>query len=424
MDREENEMSDERSKEVETIKQGRFRFAMKCLHKVMGANQNKSFVFSPACLYDALFLTFFLIKGEISERLKEMLCLGPINISKTDFINYYSYRRNRRQEWIPYSQNCNYDIRCWMDLNQKKFLPKLENTISYFFDNPMNNSKQYRNCKDQIRHVNELLNRLVEGLINERITLPDDEQDIILMTSISNKLNFTALQANQIIRYFYPPLDIHVTKLRSTLSNLSLLILAPASLTKISNNKIGWRITQNISHADLSNFTQRLSTMQGIRELRNVLKSYIPSRLLVDSMHALPFELEKDLTIRELFETLNIPLLTSEMIELDTLFGNNPRVQIRNAVHRSHIKATNEEVVVCATTLISSKGEDPPSNSNIVDINCNNPVIWMIGDREYEDILYVGSCNNTEPVIKLVSADMPSTSGCPPSKKRRIDESS
>ncbi|XP_029159727.1 uncharacterized protein LOC114931742 [Nylanderia fulva] len=165
--------------------------------------------------------------------------------------------------------------------------------------------------------------------------------------------------------------------------------------------------------------------MQGVRELRNVLKSNVPRRVVTDtnSMHALPFELEKDLTIRELFETLNIPLLTSEMIELDIIFGNNSRVQIRNAVHRSHIKATNEEVVVHATTLISSKGEDPPSNSNIVDINCNNPVIWMIANTNL-DVLYVGSCNNTELVTKPISADMPSTSGCSSSKKRRIDESS
>ncbi|XP_029164072.1 uncharacterized protein LOC114935390 isoform X2 [Nylanderia fulva] len=333
--------------------------------------------------------------------------------------------QKKLQEWIPYSQNCNYDVRCWIDLNQKKFLPKLENTISYFFDNPMNNSKQYRNCKDQIKRVNELLNRPVEGLINERITLPDDEQDIILMTSISNKFNFAALKANQSIRYFYPPLDIHVTELFDRNSNMSLYIFAPASLTKISNNKTGWRITQNISHADLSNFTQRLSTMQGVRELRNVLKSNVQGWVITNtnSMHALPFELEKDLTIRELLETLNIPLLTSEMIELDTIFGNNPRVQIRNAVHRSHIKAINEEVVVHATTLISSKGEDPPSNSNIVDINCNNPVIWMIANTNL-DVFYVGSCNNTERVTKPVSADMPSTSGCSSSKKRRIDESS
>ncbi|XP_029170350.1 uncharacterized protein LOC114940041 isoform X1 [Nylanderia fulva] len=293
----------------------------------------------------------------------------------------------------------------------------------------MINSKQYISCEAKINHVNELLNRPVEGLINERITLPDDEQDIILMTSISNKFDFAATKTIRLITsYFYPRLDIHVTELFDIKSNLSLYIFAPASSTEKCNKKTDWKITQNISHADLLNFTQRLSTVQGVRELRNVLTCNAPgaidSTTTTNSMHALPFELEKDLTIRELLETLNVPLLTSEMIELDTIFGDNSRVKIRNAVHRSHIKATSEEVVVHATTLISSKGEDPPSNSNIVDINCNNPVIWMIAQPFYEDVLYVGSCNNTERVTKPVSADMPSTSGCSPSKKRRIDESS
>ncbi|XP_029170351.1 uncharacterized protein LOC114940041 isoform X2 [Nylanderia fulva] len=249
------------------------------------------------------------------------------------------------------------------------------------------------------------------------------------MTSISNKFDFAATKTIRLITsYFYPRLDIHVTELFDIKSNLSLYIFAPASSTEKCNKKTDWKITQNISHADLLNFTQRLSTVQGVRELRNVLTCNAPgaidSTTTTNSMHALPFELEKDLTIRELLETLNVPLLTSEMIELDTIFGDNSRVKIRNAVHRSHIKATSEEVVVHATTLISSKGEDPPSNSNIVDINCNNPVIWMIAQPFYEDVLYVGSCNNTERVTKPVSADMPSTSGCSPSKKRRIDESS
>ncbi|XP_029159729.1 uncharacterized protein LOC114931744 [Nylanderia fulva] len=111
------------------MKKGRLVFAMECLHKIMNANQNRSFVFSPACLYDALFLTFFLIKGEISERLKMILCSGPEYediISKTDFINYYFYRTDRRLRWKPYSENCNYDVRCWMDLNKKKCPSKLD----------------------------------------------------------------------------------------------------------------------------------------------------------------------------------------------------------------------------------------------------------------------------------------------------------
>ncbi|XP_029164068.1 uncharacterized protein LOC114935389 isoform X1 [Nylanderia fulva] len=417
-------MNTKSAREIEkTIKQGRFRFAMKCLHKVMEVNPNRNLIFSPPCIYNALFLTHFLIKGAIEERLKLILCLGIF--SKTDFMNYCSYKKSKGEIWMLNSETCINDIRCWINHNIEDFPPKIAKTISYLFEEPIISLEICKTCKQtKIGNVNRLLKKSVDGFISEPVRLPDDEQDIILMTSISHK--FQNLSASntivpqrdyRVISYFNHELSIHVTDVPYQHESISLLMFSPASI--ISGV---WKIIENISHSDFLNFTKQLSTMNGISKLRKLLRDLDASRKQnsTNSQQFLPFEVEKNLTILELLEALKVEQLLT--YELDVISGKSS-VQIRNAVHRSHIKAARREVIVGAMTLINSKGENSPSDSKIIDVSCNNPFVWMIYDLEHQEILFIGACNSAETNCQNISMniDQASPLNSPQAKKPRSE---
>ncbi|XP_029164070.1 uncharacterized protein LOC114935389 isoform X2 [Nylanderia fulva] len=360
-------MNTKSAREIEkTIKQGRFRFAMKCLHKVMEVNPNRNLIFSPPCIYNALFLTHFLIKGAIEERLKLILCLGIF--SKTDFMNYCSYKKSKGEIWMLNSETCINDIRCWINHNIEDFPPKIAKTISYLFEEPIISLEICKTCKQ-------------------------------------TKIDFNH------------ELSIHVTDVPYQHESISLLMFSPASI--ISGV---WKIIENISHSDFLNFTKQLSTMNGISKLRKLLRDLDASRKQnsTNSQQFLPFEVEKNLTILELLEALKVEQLLT--YELDVISGKSS-VQIRNAVHRSHIKAARREVIVGAMTLINSKGENSPSDSKIIDVSCNNPFVWMIYDLEHQEILFIGACNSAETNCQNISMniDQASPLNSPQAKKPRSE---
>ncbi|XP_029159730.1 uncharacterized protein LOC114931745 [Nylanderia fulva] len=243
--------------------------------------------------------------------------------------------------------------------------------------------------------------------------------------------NISTIRNNEVINYYHEGLSMYVMDIPYNNANISLFTFLPAAL---SSGK--WKIIENINRNDLLYLTQRMSTDEGMNNLRELLRNsrtlkFVIKEFTCSQNVCLSFEVEKNVPVRDLLKSLGVEeLITSEMLELQTkcrkclpLKINCPKVHINNVAHRSHIRATRDDVILGAVTLIHSGGDASP-DGKIEDVKwCNIPFVWLIYDRLQEEILCVGSFNNsTCPNSQIVPIDIYQSgpSGVPPTKKQRL----
>lgn len=178
---------------------------------------------------------------------------------------------------------------------------------------------------------------------------------------------------------------------------ISLFVFRPASLIsgkcRISKYKDS-RTNILIEH---------LLTSKGFSELHKVLDRSEPLSEEVRTPFTLlpPFEVEKNLKIRELLQALGAELLMPFKINLDPFIveENQFSVCIGDVIHRSQVKVTQKDISASATTLIYDGPKSSPS-TEIENENYNHPFVWLIYDKERREILFIGAFNkfaNTAP---------------------------
>lgn len=218
---------------------------------------------------------------------------------------------------------------------------------------------------------------------------------------------------------------MHVSDIPFQNGAMSLFVFSPASSDGECSDK--WKIKENISSDDLVELTKRLSTSNGIDELRNLLKYSRTSRVenVTEVSVFSPFDMEKNLTMNDLLEALDIgELMETDNFELD-FCENIPDSSFRlgNVVHRSRVYVTKTKMLVGAITMILTGKESGP-HSEVVEVDRNSHFVWLIYDALQEEILSVGSCNSDRTDSKIVPKDDAGPSDSPPMKKPRLVETS
>ncbi|KMQ86459.1 serpin-like protein [Lasius niger] len=144
---------------------------------------------------------------------------------------------------------------------------------------------------------------------------------------------------------------------------------------------------------------ERLSTEEGICTLRNLLDSDTLSEDVSEFSKGPIFDLKTDMPMRALLRDLGIEeFLEPDAIHLDSFFVDDDIVHLGNAVHRTHVKVTEEDTVAGAVNVIYTGQEDyhvPSSDSNQINQNCYFPFVWLIYDKQRRNVLYTGAFNKS-----------------------------
>ncbi|KMQ81519.1 serpin-like protein [Lasius niger] len=101
--------------------------------------------------------------------------------------------------------------------------------------------------------------------------------------------------------------------------------------------------------------------------------------------------------MRALLRDLGIEeLLKPDAINLDSFFVDDDSVHLGNAVHRTHIKVTEEDTVAGSVNVIYTGQEDyhvPSSDSNKISQHYYLPFVWLIYDKQRRNVLFAGAFN-------------------------------
>ncbi|KMQ82826.1 serpin-like protein [Lasius niger] len=88
-----------------------------------------------------------------------------------------------------------------------------------------------------------------------------------------------------------------------------------------------------------------------------------------------------------------------DAIKLDNCFANkNQSMYLGNAMHRTHVKVTEEDTIAGAVTVIYTGQETSPS-AKLVDVNHNYPFVWLIYDELRGNVLFVGALNKFAKLV-------------------------
>ncbi|XP_029170354.1 serine protease inhibitor 88Ea-like [Nylanderia fulva] len=399
-----NKMSPEEATRIHNIvKELRFQFAFKCLGDIMKINPKENIVFSPPCIYEGLLIIYIMLKGKIEKRLKNILLLTEI--SKKDLMNYGDHIKYSKNASHDYPEHYSYDACCFITPNIC-----LQDALYHIMYTSATKLDSFRNSEHLTNYINDkVLKNAVHDYMSDPSSLavirPDTE--FTLMTVIRGRFQKfrylpaaeadTRTAASRIdvrrISYFHKNLGIHVNEHYYQSRQISLFVFRLASLIsgkcRISKYKD--------SRTNICVLIEQLLTSEGFSELHKVLDRSKPlSEEVRTPFTLLPsFEVEKNLTIRELLRALDAkPLLEPDAIDLDpsTVEGDQLSVRIGNVMHRSQVKVTQKDILVSATTLIHTGPESSPS-IEIENENCNHPFVWLIYDKERREILFIGAFN-------------------------------
>ncbi|KMQ88209.1 serpin b3 [Lasius niger] len=174
-----------------------------------------------------------------------------------------------------------------------------------------------------------------------------------------------------------------VTESRIKIKTASLFLLFPAVQSCIPNC---WEIDPNIS-----GLVERLTTKEGVDELRKVLdKQETSTEMLSTGSVIYPdfFELENNLPLEKLLE-----LLEPDMARRPNIFDD--KNQHFGGMHRAYFKVTSENVVAGAVNMIYENNK--VYFTSIEETNYSeykNSFVSLIYERVSRTILFIGIINN------------------------------
>ncbi|KMQ83237.1 serpin-like protein [Lasius niger] len=183
-----------------------------------------------------------------------------------------------------------------------------------------------------------------------------------------------------------------MTELPYIKKTLSMFLLFPA--VKSDQDPDEWKV----DHQSISGLIERLTTEEGTDELRRMLDypSLQPLKNLVlpDS-----FYLEYDLSIDELLQDLGIQqLLEPDHSSLSNF--SDEHLHLGGAMHRAYVRMSSTHVTAGAINIFFTKnGGSFKSIEETKYCQYEQSFVWLIYDRLWQIILFVGVINKDLPQV-------------------------
>ncbi|KMQ88509.1 antithrombin-iii-like isoform 2 protein [Lasius niger] len=395
-------MEQKRLIEIEKIlTKARFKFAIKCLYRLMLLKPKNDIAFSPHSMYEGLLSVYFMSSGEIETYLKRTLYLS--DVCKYDLIQYYSSRKDFEQleNNASVASTDSDDARgCWIKATKFNHPLPLKN----IFNNGFEVFDPDYTPIEKMDRINMAIQNAVKNHMSNpmKLKVVRNDMELVLMTvsrleqkfQISTTCQFDASNVSNLRdkrkgnSFFSHELNMHVSEFPYTNENRSLYVFLPGSIISGDFSMRRFPIFQ-----DVCALIERLSTQDAICKLRNLLDSDTPSKNVTQFSIGPIFHLEKDVPMRGLLRDLGVKeLLKPDAINLERLFVNNDSVHLGNAMHRINVKVTEEDTVAGAVTVIHT-GQETPRNYTQNILNYNLPFVWLIYDKQRRDILFAGAFN-------------------------------
>ncbi|XP_006562425.1 serine protease inhibitor 88Ea isoform X1 [Apis mellifera] len=391
----------------------KFRFALETLKKISLFESQDNIIYSPYSIHQAVTLAYFGSRGTTEEALKRALQL-PADISKVDVQRYYSFENTLKQQINGQNDvSSNYEFnsanRLW--ISDKK---KVRECILSLFGNQLEmiDFKTNPNAvRDQINnwvsnmtkgHIRDLLppNSITtdtdlvlanavyfKGLWKSRFNPNNSKKDIFYSSKSQHSMVKYMRQQGNFNHVISEILGAHVLELPYKGNEISMFILLPPFVTKISNDS-----AQNGERDSIYHLIERLSTEAGYTEIRDLLTSdSLPQPVEI----ILPrFEVEKELQITTLLDAIGAGELV--MPDVANLKGfvedGEESVHLGAAVHRARIEVTEEGTTAAAATAIYTFRSGRPLVPTV--FNANHPFVYFIYEKPKRTILFAGIYRN------------------------------
>ncbi|KMQ84278.1 serpin-like protein [Lasius niger] len=109
------------------------------------------------------------------------------------------------------------------------------------------------------------------------------------------------------------------------------------------------------------------------------------------------FELEIELPIHQLLQALGVEeLVASDGIDMSGFVeGENQKLHLGSAVHRAHVKVTEENTVASAVTALYTGNEFAQPVERVI-CNSDKPFVWLIYDKHRQNVLFAGAFNKVD----------------------------
>lgn len=348
----------------------RFKFAIKCLHELMQIEPNENIVFGSYNFYEGLFFIYLLVTGEIEKNLKYVLDLSDSN--KNDLLRYRFVKTNSSD----YATSYNDESTCWFreDLHSC-FAPlfPLFNKFRHFVKLDVNT--------EDIEFI--LINVLRLDVKKLQITASKSDASKVSIPDIQKRKSFLCRELNMfIIEYLCE-------------NGVSLFILLPVSLIYGDGS-----FKMDVNRTGLCDLIKRLLTDDGINKLRDLLDNGTILESPINFPFRPIFKVEKNLNIWDLLHVLDIEqLLLADAIDFKYSYKDynfEYSMNLNNVIHRTNVTVNKENILASSYNIICTGKTDESSlkkDKEIEELNYNYPFVWLIYEKQYRGILFVGTFN-------------------------------
>ncbi|CAL1678526.1 unnamed protein product [Lasius platythorax] len=382
--------------EARKLTEARIQFALKCMRTVIQKKGSENVVFSPYNIYEGLLMVYFASSGDTEIHLRRILQL-PDDISKQDWILHHQWHRNKTNRGEAkeyYGENI-----CWI-----KNTKRLKDIVQDVF-NPTKCC--FLDCSDipkLIKLTSKELKQETLRYIHNPVELNqfNENMDFILSSVLScEDKRFEPVCKNLLpgIHLLRKPITVLSPKLGTFMTELpyinqthSMFLLFPA--VQSDKDRYKWEI----DNRSISGLIERLTTEEGTDELRKVLDfSQQPPKenlILPDS-----FNLEYDLSIDELLQDLGIQqLLEPDHSSLSNF--SDEHLHLGGAMHRAYVRMSSTHVTAGAINIFFTKnGGSFKSIEETKYCQYEQSFVWLIYDRLWQIILFVGVINKDLPQV-------------------------
>lgn len=178
-------------------------------------------------------------------------------------------------------------------------------------------------------------------------------------------------------------------------NGVSLFILLPVSLIYGDGS-----FKMDVNRTGLCDLIKRLLTDDGINKLRDLLDNGTILESPINFPFRPIFKVEKNLNIWDLLHVLDIEqLLLADAIDFKYSYKDynfEYSMNLNNVIHRTNVTVNKENILASSYNIICTGKTDESSlkkDKEIEELNYNYPFVWLIYEKQYRGILFVGTFN-------------------------------
>ncbi|XP_029164646.1 uncharacterized protein LOC114935883 [Nylanderia fulva] len=379
------------------IAKRRFKFAIKCLHEIIKIDPRENIVFSPYNFYEALFFIYIIATSNIKRYLERALDLS--DFQNNTLIRYRFVKTISSDTVISYGNDDESILCCFREDLQSCF------ALLHPMFRKVPNLHYLKTHHEKIIYFNAALKLSNMRYCRHFVELEEKrDMDFLLINVL--RLDVQKLQISTASQSDAPkiPIPNRNPKCKNFLchelsmlvneypyqNGVSLFTLFPISLIYDDSS---FRI--QINETGLCDLIKRLSTDDGICKLRNLLDNdYMTSENTINFMVSPVFKVEKNLNIYDLLQVLDIEqLLLPDAIDFKYSYKDYKfeySMRLGNIEHRTNVTVTEENIRAGSFNIICT-GQSFPKKEVIEEMNYNYPFVWLIYEKEYRGILFIGA---------------------------------